>query len=73
MRYLVQTGATVQANGLAEIESIAEMSSRLIVNRPALKTRPEQIGGWIERFREAIDGATLTHPAATPASAKRAS
>jgi ATP phosphoribosyltransferase len=70
---LVQTGATLQANGLAEIESIAEVSSRLIVNRPALKTRPEQIGGWIERFREAINGATLTHPAATPASAKRAS
>jgi hypothetical protein len=26
----------------------------LIVNRPALKTRPEEVGGWIERFREAI-------------------
>ena len=51
---LVQTGATLRANGLIEIERIAEVSSRLIVNRPALKTRPEQVGGWIERFRGAI-------------------
>ena len=51
---LVQTGATLRANGLIEIEQIAEISARLIVNRPALKTRPEEVGGWIERFRDAI-------------------
>jgi ATP phosphoribosyltransferase len=51
---LVQTGATLKANGLIEIEQIAEVSSRLIVNRPALKTRAEQVGGWIERFRMVI-------------------
>src|SRR5438552_3273113 len=53
---LVQTGATLKANGLVEIERIAEVSSRLIVNRPALKTRPEEVGSWIERFRDAIRG-----------------
>ena len=53
---LVQTGATLRANGLIEIERIAEVSSRLIVNRPALKTRPEEVGGWIDRFRGAIAG-----------------
>jgi ATP phosphoribosyltransferase len=58
---LVQTGATLKANGLIEIERIAEVSSRLIVNRPALKTRPNEVGGWIERFREAIDR-TLSFP-----------
>jgi ATP phosphoribosyltransferase len=51
---LVQTGATLKANGLTEIECIAEVSSRLIVNRPALKTCPEEVGGWIERFRAAV-------------------
>jgi ATP phosphoribosyltransferase len=51
---LVQTGATLRANGLIEIERIADISSRLIVNRPALKTRPSEVGGWIERFRGAI-------------------
>src|SRR5215469_6423252 len=53
---LVQTGATLEANGLIEVEPIAEVSSRLIVNRPALKTRPEELGGWIERFRAAVNG-----------------
>jgi len=51
---LVQTGATLKANELVEIERIAEVSSRLIVNRPALKTRPEEIGRWIERFRAGV-------------------
>ena len=51
---LVQTGATLKANGLVEIEPIAQVSSRLIVNRPALKTRPEAVGDWLERFREAV-------------------
>ena len=50
---LVQTGETLKANGLTEIEHIADVSSRLIVNRPALKTRPDEVGGWIERFRAA--------------------
>lgn len=52
---LVSTGSTLKANGLVEIEHIADISSRLIVNRTALKTRPEEIGGWIERFRRAVD------------------
>jgi ATP phosphoribosyltransferase len=51
---LVQTGATLKANGLVETEVIAHVTSRLIINRTALKTRPEQIGGWIARFRKAL-------------------
>jgi ATP phosphoribosyltransferase len=54
---LVQTGSTLKANGLVEIERVAEVSSRLIVNRAALKTRPEEIGHWLERFREVADAA----------------
>ncbi len=53
---LVQTGSTLKANGLIETEVIAPVTSRLIVNRTALKTRPEAIGGWIERFRAALGG-----------------
>lgn len=52
---LVGTGATLKANGLVEIEHIADVSTRLLVNRVALKTRPREIGAWIERFREAVD------------------
>jgi ATP phosphoribosyltransferase len=51
---LVQTGGTLKANGLVETEVIAPVTSRLVVNRTALKTRPEAIGAWIERFRAAL-------------------
>jgi ATP phosphoribosyltransferase len=51
---LVQTGGTLKANGLVETEVIAPITSRLVVNRTALKTRPEAIGAWIERFRDAL-------------------
>jgi ATP phosphoribosyltransferase len=54
---LVSTGATLTANDLVEIETIAEVTSRLIVNRAALKNRPQQMSRWIERFREAADAA----------------
>lgn len=48
---LVSTGSTLVANGLKEVEIIAEVASRLIVNRAALKTRPEELTHWIDRFR----------------------
>ena len=51
---LVQTGSTLKANGLVETDIIAHVSSRLIVNRAALKTRPDEIGAWIEAFRAAL-------------------
>ncbi|MGG5820069.1 ATP phosphoribosyltransferase [Falsiroseomonas sp. HW251] len=51
---LVQTGSTLKANGLVETDVIANVTSRLIVNRTALKTRPEAIAGWIARFRAAL-------------------
>ena len=53
---LVSSGATLAANGLVEVENIADISSRLVVNRAALKTQSEEIGGWIEQFRKAVDG-----------------
>ena len=54
---LVSTGATLAANDLVEIEVIAQITARLIVNRTALKTRPTELGDWVERFREAADAA----------------
>lgn len=52
---LVSSGATLRENGLVEIETIADVSARLCVNRTAWKTRPAEVGGWIERVRGAID------------------
>jgi ATP phosphoribosyltransferase len=49
---LVSTGATLKANGLVEVEHIADITSRLIVNRAALKTRYEEVAPWIDRVSE---------------------
>ena len=57
---------TEKANGLTEIEVIANVTSRLIVNRTALKTRPEEIGGWINRFRAALTGAVAEPRSVAP-------
>lgn len=52
---LVSTGGTLKANGLVEIEKIAEIGSRLVVNRAALKTRASTLTGWIDRIRDALE------------------
>ena len=54
---LVSSGTTLRANGLVEVEHVVYINARLIVNRAALKTRFEDLGGWIDRFREAVNGA----------------
>jgi len=54
---LVSSGATLKANNLVEVETIATVTSRLIVNRAAMKTYPHQIGGWVDRFRAAAEAA----------------
>lgn len=51
---LVSTGKTLSANGLVEVERIAEVSSRLIVNRAALKTRPREMLSFVDRLREVV-------------------
>ena len=51
---LVSSGATLKANGLVEVERILDITSYLVVNRTALKTRPADIKPWIEKFRKAV-------------------
>ena len=60
---LVSSGQTLAANGLVEVETIAEITSRLIVNRAAFKTRNAEIAHWVERFREATEAAEATDAA----------
>jgi ATP phosphoribosyltransferase len=40
---LVSTGETLKQNGLVEVETIAEITTRLIVNRASLKTKHQRI------------------------------
>lgn len=51
---LVSTGATLKAQGLVEVEEIATITSRLAINRAALKTRSQEIGGWVDRLQDAL-------------------
>ena len=51
---LVSSGRTLVENGLVEVERIADVSSRLIVNRAAFKLRAAEIGALVERFREVV-------------------
>ena len=53
---LVSSGATLRANGLVEIEEIAQVSARLVVNRAALKTYAIQLTNWLRRFEAALHG-----------------
>lgn len=54
---LVSSGRTLKENGLVEVEKIADVTSRLLVNRAAFKTKAAAIAPWIERFREAAGAA----------------
>ena len=54
---LVSTGTTLKANGLVEVEHIADVTSRLIANRAALKKRHEELMPWIDRISEAANAA----------------
>jgi ATP phosphoribosyltransferase len=51
---LVSSGGTLKANGLVEVERIAEISSRLVVNQAALKLKREAIRPLIEAFEKAV-------------------
>ena len=52
---LVDTGNTLKANGLVEVETITEISSRLIVNKGAMKMKNDLIKPMIERLAELVD------------------
>ncbi len=51
---LVSTGSTLKANQLVEVETIMPISSRLVVNQTALKTKVDRIGPMIQAFEGAI-------------------
>lgn len=50
---LVSTGSTLRANNLVAVEDIMDISSRLIVNQAALKTRRPRLEPLIDAFRTA--------------------
>ena len=53
---LVSTGSTLKANDLVAVEEIMPISSRLIVNRAALKLKHTQIQPLIDAFERGASG-----------------
>jgi ATP phosphoribosyltransferase len=51
---IVSTGGTLKANGLVEVEKIADISSRLVVNQAALKLKRDAIRPLIEALEKAV-------------------
>ncbi|WP_028080030.1 ATP phosphoribosyltransferase [Solimonas soli] len=50
---LVATGGTLRANGLDETEIICQVSSRLVVNKAAMKTKNAAISALLAQIRRA--------------------
>lgn len=53
---LVATGNTLRANGLVEIETICEISSRLVLNKAAAKLKHVVLETLVARLRGAVRG-----------------
>ena len=51
---LVDTGETLKANGLVPLKHIADISSRLIVNKAAMKMKNTTIKSFMEKLSEVI-------------------
>lgn len=51
---LVDTGNTLKANGLVPLTHIADISSRLIVNKASMKMKHAQVQRFIEQMRSAV-------------------
>lgn len=51
---VVDTGNTLRANGLVPMEHIADISSRLIVNKASMKMKHARIQQFIDQIRKAV-------------------
>lgn len=52
---IVQTGATLQANDLEEVEVIAHSTARFVVNRTALKLKRDRLRPLVDRLRDLVE------------------
>ena len=51
---LVDTGRTLEENGLVPLATVAEISSRVIVNKAAMKMRREGIAAFVQQLTAAV-------------------
>jgi ATP phosphoribosyltransferase len=65
---LVSTGETLRQHRLREVETLLEVTARLVVNRAALKLKRRSIDALVERLRAAV---VRQAPSASPGSPGR--
>lgn len=51
---LVQTGETLRKNGLVEVETMMDVTSKLVCNRASLKTKPRRVKELVDRLARAV-------------------
>ena len=51
---VVETGGTLDANGLEAVEEVAASSARFIVNRASYHARRDEVAALMDRLREAV-------------------
>jgi len=51
---LVDTGNTLKANGLAEVEHIADISAWLVANRASMKMKQQALKSLVHRLEQAV-------------------
>ncbi|RTZ62867.1 MAG: ATP phosphoribosyltransferase [Aquificaceae bacterium] len=52
---VVQTGSTLKANGLVPLEHMADISSRMIVNKASMKMKHERLTVLLDQVNEAVE------------------
>ena len=59
---LVETGSTLKAHDLSEVDVIATSTARLIVNRASLKLKHPQVTALIEQMRKVVNSEAMSRP-----------
>ena len=52
---LVSTGNTMKANGLVEVEHIADISSRLVANKASMKMKHAKLKSLVDQLEQAVE------------------
>ena len=52
---IVESGKTLEENGLAVLETIADISARMVVNRVSMKMKSEKIQELIQAVRQQLE------------------
>ncbi len=52
---IVESGRTLYENGLDVLETVADISARLVVNRVSMKMKTDEIKPMISKLREALE------------------